>query len=67
MTEIEQRLHDAEHAEAGADFAGFMQHHDVRAEKLAKRDRLIREALTLDPERKDPSWEWTTLYIPDHS
>lgn len=71
--QVDRLLHDAEHADSGAAFARHMagmqphnrQHRQAAEELAAKRDRLLAEALALDPERTAPAWEETTLTIPE--
>ena len=71
-TTVNRLLHDAEHADSGASFAALMyrrdplnkDHLEAMEALQAKRDRLIAEALALDPDRTDDAWEETTLEIP---
>lgn len=56
MEAIDQLLHDAEHANSGIWSANVMGDSKSAAELREKRDRLIKEAEALDPERQHPSW-----------
>lgn len=58
---IDQLLHDAEHKDAGAEFARRIGHHEPAAEMEAERDDLIGQALALDPQREAPAWGETNL------
>jgi hypothetical protein len=53
---VDQLLHDAEHAEAGAGFANRIGHHGEAANMVRKSIRLRDEAKALDPEMKAPAW-----------
>jgi hypothetical protein len=58
LDQVDRLLHDAEHANGGAQFAASFMHDIKNSMSLAeKRDRLIREALALDPKRLCRSWE----------
>ncbi len=68
---IDALLHDAEQAQGGAVFARWMvaaqpgnpQHAQVAKRLDAKRDRLVRQARALDPDRTAPAWRQTTLAV----
>lgn len=60
---VDRLLHDAEHADSGAEFARRMvviqpdndAHRAAAHDLTAKRDRLLAEALALDPQRTAPA------------
>lgn len=54
---VDQLLHDAEHADSGAHMARMMGDTAYVQEALQKRDRLVREAVALDPTMQDEAWE----------
>jgi metallophosphoesterase superfamily enzyme len=49
-------LHDAEHAQSGYEFAHMMGHKNPAAELRDKRDRLVREAIAIEPTCSKGSW-----------
>ena len=54
-------LHDAEHLDVGASFAGLMGDTPAEVGLREKRNRLLDEALALDPQRTTPASQETTL------
>lgn len=66
---IDRLLHDAEHAESGADFAEMMMgqqpnnpaHRAARDSLRNKCSALVAEAHAADPTHSDPAWEETNL------
>lgn len=59
---VDRLLHDAEHADGGAEFARNFVNDDAAARRLRlKRDRLIVEAHGRDPEHAAPAWAETSL------
>lgn len=73
--QVDRLLHDADRAHRGVVFVGqmarrqpFAKHHTAQRELVRERDRLIREALALDPERSALAWTEVpdlTEYIED--
>jgi hypothetical protein len=59
---VDQLLHDAEHAESGADFAKRIGHYGEAMKMADTAVRLRKEAAELDPEKQSPAWaedeEW---------
>lgn len=69
---VDRLLHDAEHAHNGAGMAAMMRDAKAERELYEKRDRLVREALALDPKREAPAWddadcEWLTDFLADEA
>jgi len=59
--QINQLLHDAEHADAGAAFATSLRDHESAARMLAKAQSLWDEAMKLDPKRSSHRWNEGSL------
>jgi hypothetical protein len=62
--EIDRLLHDAEHADAGSEFAARIGHTEPARELREKRDKLIDAAISLDPQQTARAWKETRLVIP---
>lgn len=60
---VDRCLHEAEHAQSGAQMAEQMRDEYHARQLRNKRDNLIREALEVDPKRTAPAWEETWLEI----
>lgn len=61
---VDELLHDAEHADGGADFAAMMGDAASVASLRAKCARLVAEVLAIDPQRLAPAWKETSLRVP---
>jgi hypothetical protein len=61
---VDRLLHDAEHADAGSAFASRIGHTGPAREMREKRDKLIDDAISLDPQQTAPAWQETRLMIP---
>lgn len=60
--QVDQLLHDAEHAHGGAQFAEMVRDPANAKALRAKRDRLYAKALKLDPEQKAACWDEDGYY-----
>jgi hypothetical protein len=61
---VDQLLHDAERADGGMQPAQQVGDLNAVSDLKAKRDRLLAEAVALDPKRDAPAWAETTLIVP---
>jgi hypothetical protein len=55
--QVDQILHDAEHAKSGAYFARQIGHTGPAVEMADKSLRLLKEAESLDPKHEAPAWQ----------
>ena len=60
---VNELLHDAEHAYSGQRMAEMMRDAQSAGDLREKRDRLIDEALALDPQMTDEAWEECDPFI----
>ncbi len=58
---VDRLLHDAEHKDGGAMMARMMKDITAAKEFVVERNRLIAEAIRIDPERAAPAWQETSL------
>jgi hypothetical protein len=61
---VDRLLHDAESADAGSAFASRIGHTGPAREMREERDKLIDDAINLDPQQTAPAWQETRLTIP---